>query len=130
MGATVTVGTMVLLFVPRWLENIRPINPANRWAGQPVYPRSILTAVTVDSGKGPTASGTIVVPPTREELLAHEAAAVGARRARKEARAREMSGPRAWSRADARTERAAAKEARRIMMARRAACLAAFAKEE
>lgn len=125
MGVTVTVGLMVLLFKPKWLDDIQPQNPANRFAGDPVYPPSRLTAKVVASDRWSAAHGTIV---PRDEQLAHQAKVEGARRARKEARAREVAGR--ADRMDAKAERRAAKDARRIMMARRQQIIAAFTAEE
>ena len=131
LGVTVTVGIMALLFKPRWLADIQPRNPVERYAGDPVYPQSRTTAIVIASRDGRTeASGEIDVPPSREELLAHEARVVGARRARKAARAVEQRG-RWWAEVmDARAERRAAKEARRIMMDNRRRIRAAFAQED
>jgi len=125
MGATVTVRATVLMFVPQWLKDIKPLNPVMWIAGDPIYQPSRLTARVVTSAMAPTASGEIVIPPTREEAtLDYQASVVGARRARKEAHAREMIGR--MDRMDAKVERQIAKEARRIMMARRQQIIAAF----
>jgi hypothetical protein len=127
LGVTVTVGVMVRLFTPRWWSVIQPRNPIDRYVGDPVYPPSRPTAVTVNSSQGSMASGTIW---PEEERRTHEARVVGARRARK-ARVREEQRSRWWADVmDARAERRAAKEARRIMMARRQAAIAAFTQEE
>ena len=127
LGIVVTVGVMVLLFKPRWLADIHPLNPVERYAGDAVYPPSKLTARTVNSSQGSMASGTIW---PEEERRTHEARVVGARRARK-ARVREEQRSRWWADImDARAERRAAKEARRIMMARRQQIMAAFTEEE
>ncbi len=114
-----------MVFRPGWLDRIRTDGP------------SVLTAniITPDRLVGPewllvrsvSCSGTIV---PRDDELARQARVVGARRARKEARAAEMGRGRLYDRMDRRAERQAAKEAKRIMNERRAACRAAFAKEE
>ena len=132
LGITVTVGVMALLFKPRWLADIQPRNPVERYAGDPVYPQSRTTAIVIASRDGRTeASGEIDVPPSREELLAHEARVVGARRARKAAaHARQYAGRNWMAHLDAKAERRAAKEARRIMMDNRRRIRAAFARED
>ncbi len=131
LGVTVTVGIMALLFKPRWLDRIQPRNPVERYAGDPVYPPSRITAIVIDSRDGRTAaSGTIAVPMPREEQLAYQARVVGARRARKAVRAEEQRS-RWWADVmDTRAERRAAREARRIMMDNRRRIRAAFAEEE
>jgi hypothetical protein len=120
-----------LLFVPRWLGRVN------------AFAASVLTARVVASGaynretpdgrvrlvfgQG-SASGTIV---PKADQLAAQARVEGALRARKEARTEEQYAGRNWAaHMDRRAERRAAKEARRIMNERRAACVAAFTKEE
>lgn len=143
MGVTVTVGLMVLLFKPKWLDDIQPQNPANRFAGDPVYPPSRLTANVVTPASLALRStgseewhgwafccGEIVDSASRS----HEAQA--ARCARKAARREEMGSrwhrtdPNGYASRNAKAERRAAKEARRIMMARRQQIIAAFTAEE
>ena len=112
-----------LLFVPPWLTLIQPRNPVDRCAQDPVYPPSKLTVRMVTSDMGSSVSGTI-------DPLAHETRVVGARRARKErAREEHYAAVASWlaDRMDTRAERRAAKEERRIMMARRQEAMAAFA---
>jgi len=125
LGVTVTVGIMVRLFTPRWWGVIQPMNPVERYIDDPVYPPSCPTAVTVNSSQSPTASGEIV----DQAALSRQAQAA---RAARKARVREgLGGQDGWQeRKDRRAERRAAKEARRIMMARRQAAIAAFTQEE
>jgi hypothetical protein len=101
-GVAVTVGGDRHLFVPRWFG----------WA---------LSARTVNSGQVAAAHGTIV--PKAEQLERQRS--IEAARAERKAAARLDHGGR--DRAIAKAERRAAKEARRIMMERRAQCIAAFA---
>ena len=124
MALVVTVGIMALLFKPRWLDNIQPKNPVARYAGDVVYPPSRLTAKVVTSDEQNEASGTIV---TRDHQRSIEAA-----RCARKARMREVqyAGRTMADRMDAKAERRAAKEARRIMMARRQQIMAAFTVEE
>jgi hypothetical protein len=102
VGVAVTVGGDRHLFVPRWFG----------WA---------LSARTVNSGQVAAAHGTIV--PKAEQLERQRS--IEAARAERKAAARLDHGGR--DRAIAKAERRAAKEARRIMMERRAQCIAAFA---
>lgn len=120
-----------MLFVPNWLDNIQPLNPVIREAGDPVYPASRMTTKVISSSQRPTAGGTIIPrEERRRQQLATQAKREGARRARKErkqAKQAENSQRARMDRMDRRAERRAAKEERRIMMERRQAAIAAFA---
>lgn len=124
MGMVITVGLMALLFKPRWLDNIQPKNPVARYAGDVVYPPSRLTAKVVTSDEQNEASGMIV---TKD----HQRSIEAARAARKARRREALTRGKGWAAyMDAKTQRRADKEARRIMMARRQQIVAAFTAEE
>ena len=141
VGVAVTVGGDRHLFVPRFLDAIRPTVPGY-WLKAPLdqwYPHSDVTrrAITPASlalrSTGSEewhgwacCSGEIV------DQAGQSRAAAEGRKARKAARRAELG--RRWKRTDpngyasrnAKAERRAAREARRIMMERRAQCIAAF----
>jgi hypothetical protein len=116
-----------MLFVPRWLDNIRPDGP------------SLLTARIVapmayhdvsnwrwETQVGRTECHGTIVP--KEEQLAIQARVVGALRARKERMREELAWrDRLCDRLDRKAQHRADREAKRIMVERRAACRAAFA---
>jgi len=121
MGMVITVGVMVLLFKPRWLDNIHPLNPAQRGINDLVYPLSQLTTYTVNSSQRSMVAGSIVDGPT----LSRQAQA--AREARKAQTRKSMGEQDDWQERNWRAERRAAKEERRIMMNNRRRIRDAFA---
>lgn len=126
---TRTVGYMPLLFVPSWLGDIHPINPAGGfdYSGIAAYPLSRLAARTVNSSQGATASGVIEDPIAMEkERAAAHRAKKAAKRVEHYRRAAELE----YDRMDCRSERRARKEAKRIMNRRRADAMAAFMDEK
>lgn len=106
VGVAVTVGGDRHLFVPRWFG----------WAP---------SARTVNSGQVAVAHGTIV---PKADQLERQRSIEAARAERKaDMRRRQYAGRAMVDRMDAKAERRAAREAKRIMMERRAQCIAAFA---
>lgn len=127
-GISITVGHMMLLFVPSWLDDIHPVVKGGiSYPGVKIYPPSRLRARTVNSSQGATASGVIEDPIAMEKVkAARHRAKKAAKRAEHYRRATELE----YDRMDYRSERRARKEAKRIMNRRRADAMAAFMDEK
>lgn len=116
--AVIMVGIMLLVFRPRWLDDIQPVVPSRfRLYEGTVYPPSKLTAKTLNSSQASCFHGEIISGDrdrSREARKAHTREAQG-------------DGRKQIAMVEERTERRAAKEAKRIMEKRRQAARAAFA---
>ena len=121
-----------MLFVPRWLDSINPC-AASTLTARIITP---LPYNRVDGGRvkmvfGQTSVNGIIVP--KEDQLAAQASIESNREERKAKRRQEMNAQSAgnWmNHMEARAERRAAKEAKRIMEERRQQLSAAFAEED
>lgn len=131
MEATVRLP-IDMLFVPRWLSSINPCAASVLTARiiTPLpYNRNVNGRVKMVIGQ--TACCGTIVP--KEEQLAEQAKIVNSREERKAKRRQEMNSQSSinWmANMEARAERRAAKEAKRIMEERRQACIAAFTEED
>lgn len=138
-GYAITAIADQMVFRPDWLEMIQPVVP-ERYIKTPadiVYPpsipsRAVITpaalALRATSSEQWYGYGFCTGEILDQAGMSHKAQQN--RQERKAARREELSRMGSNARRSAKAERQAAKEARRVMMARREACRAAFAKEE
>jgi hypothetical protein len=123
MAAVIVVGIMILVFKPRWLDDIQPVVPSyfRQYEEDKVYPPSKLTARTLNSSQRSCFHGEIM----NEKDRSREAQAW--REARKAHTREEMGEGNKMAMLEAKAERRAAVEAKHIQAKRRQDAAAAFA---